>query len=90
MPKLLDQDREYISTTEAAERSGLSPHYLRKLLKEGKLEGTQLIRSWIIYTDSLEKFLATPRKSGPKGPTGTRKKSVKVDKPVFSSEKDAG
>lgn len=90
MSKLLDQNREYISTTEAAERSGLTPHYLRKLLKEGKLEGIQLIRSWVIYTDSLEKFLATPRKSGPKGPTGARKKSAEADKPVSSSEKDAG
>lgn len=68
MQKILDQSREYISTSQAAERSHLSAHYLRKLLREGKLEGFQLAREWVIYTDSLETFLATPRKSGPKGP----------------------
>ena len=89
MSQVLDQNREYISTTEAAERSGLTPHYLRKLLKDGKLEGTQLIRSWVIYTDSLDKFLATPRKSGPKGPTGTRKKATEKDQPASSPKKGA-
>jgi hypothetical protein len=38
------------------------------------IDGFQLGREWFIYTDSLEKFLATPRKSGPKGP---RKKIMK-------------
>ena len=42
--------------------------YLTQLLRKGTLEGFQLAREWLIYTDSLEQFLATPRKSGPKGP----------------------
>ncbi len=65
---MLDPNREYITTSQAAKRSGLSNIYLARLLREGKLEGFQLAREWVIYTDSLEKFLATPRKSGPKGP----------------------
>jgi excisionase family DNA binding protein len=68
MLKEIDTNREYITTPEAAKRSGLSKVYLAHLLKKGTLEGFQLGRDWLVYTDSLEQFLATPRKSGPKGP----------------------
>jgi excisionase family DNA binding protein len=66
--KKFDPDREYITTPQAAQRAGLSRVYLTQLLRKGALEGFQLAREWFIYTDSLDKFLATPRKSGPKGP----------------------
>ena len=60
--------REYITTPQAAERSGLSKVYIAHLLKKGTLEGFQIGRDWCVYTESLQKFLDTPRKSGPKGP----------------------
>ena len=72
MASTININRQFITTPEAAERSGLSKAYLTLLLRKGTLEGFQLSRDWLIYTDSLEKFLETPRKSGPKGP---RKKS---------------
>ena len=68
MLKDADLSREYITTSEAAKRSGLSNIYLAQLLRQGKLEGFRVAREWLIYTDSLETFLKTPRKSGPKGP----------------------
>jgi excisionase family DNA binding protein len=68
IPKEIDQTREYLTTPQAAERSSLSKAYLTILLNRGDLEGFRLGRDWLIYTDSLEKFLATSRKSGPKGP----------------------
>ena len=68
VPEKINLDREYIPTPQAAQRSGLSRVYLTQLLRKGSLEGFQLAREWFVYTDSLEKFLATPRKSGPKGP----------------------
>jgi excisionase family DNA binding protein len=68
MLKDVDLTREYITTSEAAKRSGLSNIYLAQLLRQGKLEGFRVTREWLIYTDSLEHFLSTPRKSGPKGP----------------------
>lgn len=73
----IDTDREYITTPQAATLSGLSKNYLATLLRKGQLDGFQLARDWFVYTDSLENFLATPRKSGPKGP---RKKAVPRDK----------
>ena len=70
MLETMQPDREYITTPEAAERSGLSKNYLTLLLRRGTLEGFRLgrAREWFIYTDSLEQFLARNRKSGPKGP----------------------
>ena len=68
MQKNVDLNREYLRTSEAAKKSQLSMPYLTQLLREHVLEGFQLGREWFVYADSLEKFLATPRKSGPKGP----------------------
>lgn len=61
-------ERNYITTIEAEQSTGLSRNYLALLLRQGKLEGFRPGRDWFIYTDSLEKFLATQRKPGPKGP----------------------
>jgi excisionase family DNA binding protein len=68
MSSNIELNRQYITTSEAAERSGLSKNYLTQLLRKGTLEGFQMARDWLIYTDSLETFLAQPRKPGPKGP----------------------
>jgi hypothetical protein len=61
-------DRQYITTLEAEQRSGLSRNYLALLLRKGTVEGFRPSRDWFVYTDSLEQFLQTPRKPGPKGP----------------------
>ena len=76
---MLDQietKREYITTPQAAERSGLSKNYIATLLRRDKLEGFQLARDWFVYTDSLEQFLKTTRKPGPKGPHKKAKTDV--------------
>jgi excisionase family DNA binding protein len=65
---MLKDNRVLITTPQAAEQSGLSKTYLTQLLRKGTLEGFQLGREWLIYADSLEHYLATPHKSGPKGP----------------------
>ena len=73
MPEVIEQDRPYLTTPQAAQRSGLSPSYLAHLLRSRKLEGFRLAREWFIYIDSLDSFLAHPRKPGPKGPTGPKR-----------------
>lgn len=62
-------NREYITTPEAAKRSELSKNYIALLARTGRLEGFRIgqAREWFIYTDSLETFLSTHRKPGPKG-----------------------
>ncbi len=64
----IELNREYITTLEAEQRSGLSRNYLALLLRKGVLEGFRPSRDWFIYTDSLEQFLNKERKPGPKGP----------------------
>jgi len=68
MLKDVDINREYLSTPQAAERASLSKVHIARLLREEKLEGFQLGRERFVYVDSLEKYLASPRKTGPKGP----------------------
>ncbi len=68
MLKDTNTNREFMTTVRAAERSGLSKVHLARLLRNGILEGVQLGREWLVYTDSLDKYLATPHKPGPKGP----------------------
>lgn len=63
-----DTNREHLTTPEASEQSGLTRTYLALLLRKGALEGFRRGRDWFIYTDSLETFLASVRKSGPRGP----------------------
>ncbi len=64
-----DTTRRELSTQEASQISGLSLNHLAYLLRQGKLEGRRFgRRMWVIYADSLEHYLATPHKSGPKGP----------------------
>jgi excisionase family DNA binding protein len=64
-----DPTRREITTQEASQISGLSLNHLAYLLRQGKLEGRRFgQRMWVIYADSLEQYLSTPHKSGPKGP----------------------
>jgi hypothetical protein len=61
--------RRELSTEEASRLSGLSLNQITHLLRQGKLDGRRFGRRiWIVYADSLEHYLATPHKSGPKGP----------------------
>ncbi len=73
----IQTSRKYITTPQAAQRSGLTTNYLATLLRNSKIEGFQLAREWFIYTDSLEQFLANTRKPGPKGPR--KKRTQKSD-----------
>jgi excisionase family DNA binding protein len=86
MLKDVDTNRECIPTPEASRRSGLSKSHLTRLLKSGALEGFQLGRDWLVYTDSLEKYMATPHKPGPKGPIKQVSQAKHPDKAQESLE----
>ena len=72
MLKHLDITREYLTTPQAADRANLSRLHIARLLRDKKLEGFQMGREWFVYVDSLERYLANPRKNGPKGPRKTK------------------
>ena len=80
-------ERKELSTQEASQLAGLSRSQITNLLRHGKLEGRNYgNRLWVVYADSLEKYLATPHKSGPKGP---RRKSHEEPLGSSSSGKSA-
>jgi excisionase family DNA binding protein len=65
--------RKELTTQEASQQSGLSRTHITYLLRQGKLEGRNFgHRLWTVYADSLESYLASPHKSGPKGPRKKR------------------
>ena len=73
-----ESTRRELTTQEASQISGLSLNHLAYLLRQGKLEGRRFgQRMWVIYADSLERYLATPHKSGPKGPRKTSSSQAK-------------
>ena len=57
---------DLISLKEAAEFSGLSISYLRRLVSQGDIWGAKLGRNWVTTTRSVQEFLATERRRGPK------------------------
>jgi hypothetical protein len=89
MLKNVETGREFITTSQAAQRSNLTTAYITYLLRKGTLEGFQLSREWFIYSDSLEKFLATPRKSGPKGPRNKRQQTSPNTTPTATKKETA-
>ena len=86
MTNTVDTNRPYMTTPAAAERSGLSKAYITLLLRKGVLEGFQLSRDWLVYSDSLEHFLETPRKSGPKGPRAQAKQASPSTSPARAKQ----
>ncbi len=83
MPHRISSDRVLLSTAEASSIAHLGREYIQRLLRQGRLEGIKLGHDWLVYEDSLQRFLAQPRKTGPKGP---RKQSPPVQSGVTSTD----
>jgi excisionase family DNA binding protein len=66
--QLAADGRTLISTTEAHQRSGLSRDHISLMVRRGILDAAKIGNYWLIYEDSFERFIAQPRKRGPKGP----------------------
>jgi excisionase family DNA binding protein len=75
MPQRVKDNRIFLSTSEACQKTGLSPTYIQRLLRNERLEGFKAGSSWFVYEDSLLSFTTQPRKRGPKGPHKKLQKS---------------
>ena len=68
----IDRDKEQpkidelISVSAAAELSGLSQSYIRRLVGQGEIWGMKLGRNWVTTEQAVNEFLAQDRKPGPK------------------------
>jgi hypothetical protein len=68
MSEQSEGERERIPTAEAMRRTQWSRSYLTYLLRTKKIEGFRYegTKEWFIYVDSLNAYLASPRRPGPK------------------------
>jgi len=57
---------DLISLQEAAEFSGLTPGHIRKLVREGQIEGVKIGRNWLTTREALQEYLKQERRPGPK------------------------
>jgi len=55
-----------LDTKQAADRWGISEVYIRRLVREGRIEGRKVRRDWLIGSKSLEAYMKGNRKRGRK------------------------
>lgn len=48
---------QFVSTDEAAERLQYTPQHVRRLIREGRLDGEKVGRDWLVTSDSLSGYL---------------------------------
>lgn len=63
---LEDLTSKLISVTEASEISGLTPGYIRRLLRNKTIAGKKIGRDWFTTEEALRKYLEQERRPGPK------------------------
>lgn len=57
----------YLTTAEAAERSGFSRDHIQYLCRRGAVNGFKIApRLWLVETASLDEYTETEHKRGPK------------------------
>jgi excisionase family DNA binding protein len=55
-----------ISVTKASQISGLTTGHLRKLLREGQIEGVKIGRNWLTTEEAVRDYLKQGIRPGPK------------------------
>lgn len=63
---LEDLVSELISVTDASEVSGLTPGYIRRLLRNGQIRGIKIGRDWRTTEEAVREYLKQERRPGPK------------------------
>ena len=59
-----DPSQELISLTQASERYGLSPDYLRQLAIKGRLKARKIGRNWVTTPADVEAYISSRKKIG--------------------------
>ena len=55
-----------ITVTEASRISQLTPSYIRRLLRNGDIEGQKVGESWLTTEEAIRDYLKRDRRPGPK------------------------
>ena len=59
-----DLTSKFISVTEASDISGLTPGYIRRLLRQGRIEGVRVGRDWLTTEEAVRDYLSQERRPG--------------------------
>jgi hypothetical protein len=84
--RISNNDRVLVPSTEARKIAGFSRQHLQRLLRDKRIEGIKLAHDWLVYEDSLNAYLAQPRKPGPKGPRNASSKNAPKRAPSESDQ----
>ncbi len=57
---------KFISVAEASKISGLSVSHIRKLLRDGDIQGVKIGRDWSTTEEAVREYLKQERRPGPK------------------------
>lgn len=52
----MSQFEDYVTVTDAAERLGIHPESVRRLIRSGRLPAKKFSVSWLVERDVLEQF----------------------------------
>lgn len=55
-----------ISVTEASQLAGLTPSFIRRLLRRGDIAGVKIGRDWFTTKEAVRQYLKQERRPGPK------------------------
>jgi excisionase family DNA binding protein len=56
--------QDLLTVAEATKKYGLSGGFLRRLLRQRRIEGRRMGNSWVIVSSSLDAYLKSERKKG--------------------------
>ncbi len=65
----IDANRPVLTSAEASNISGLTQTHINYLIKQGRLDAVRVGKHWLVYEDSLRRYVAEPHKPGPKAKT---------------------
>ena len=66
MGHLIEANRPVLTVAEASAFSGFTRNHINYLITQCQLDAVKVGSIWLAYEDSLSRYMASPRKPGPK------------------------
>jgi excisionase family DNA binding protein len=64
--------KEYIQTTEAAAQLNYHVEHVRRMMREGSLQGIKIGRTWLVQRKSLDEYVAKTAQMNKREPRRTQ------------------
>lgn len=71
----------YCSVAEACQLAGVSDGYMRRLIRDGRIEGVKIGNTYLVSRASIKKFERQPGMGRPQKPAATGRRRVKAARP---------